>query len=130
MWSFCLPTPHALQLLDMSYFKPFKFAFNKEINSSMVRNNHLEPNKVTLTGWVNKALDQSLSKQNVLSGLTATWVWPLNPRAMDAGESFNRVWFKAQVKAIEERFHCNIHIGCKANLVGDTNGNYNIFIKP
>jgi hypothetical protein len=43
-------TFHALQPLDVSYFKPFKFAFEKKINNIMVLNNHLEPNKVTIAG--------------------------------------------------------------------------------
>jgi len=76
-------TSHALQPLNMSCFKPFKFAFRKERDSSMVRFNYLEPNKVTLVSWVDKALNQSLSKQNILSEFRATWVWPLNLRAMD-----------------------------------------------
>jgi hypothetical protein len=47
-----LPTHtfHALQPLGVSCFKPFNFTFKKERNSSMVRNNHLEPDKVTLAG--------------------------------------------------------------------------------
>jgi hypothetical protein len=67
-------TSHALHPLDVSYFKPFKFAFRKEKDSSMVRNNHLELDKVTPTSWVDKTLNQSLSKQNILSGFKATWV--------------------------------------------------------
>ncbi len=67
-------TSHALQPLDVNYFKPFKFAFRKEKDNSMVRNNHLELDKVTLASWVNKTLNQSLSKQNILSGFRATWV--------------------------------------------------------
>jgi hypothetical protein len=31
----------------------------------MVKNNHLEPNKVTLTTWVDKALQQPLKKENI-----------------------------------------------------------------
>ncbi len=76
-------TFHALQPLDVNYFKPFKLAFMKEKDNSMIRNNHLELDKVTLASWVDKTLNQSLSKQNILNGFRATWVWPLNPKAMD-----------------------------------------------
>jgi hypothetical protein len=61
-------TSHALQPLDVSYFKPFKTSFRKERNNNMVRNNYNELNKATLTTWVNKALDVALSKRNIKSG--------------------------------------------------------------
>ncbi len=35
----------------------------------MVKNNHYELEKCTLVTWVNKALDQPLSKKNIESGL-------------------------------------------------------------
>jgi hypothetical protein len=31
----------------------------------MAKNNYLEPNKVTLVAWVDKALEQSLKKENI-----------------------------------------------------------------
>jgi hypothetical protein len=58
-------TSHASQPLNMSCFKPFKYSFKKKKYSSMVRNNHLKLDKVILTGWVDKTLNQSLSKQNI-----------------------------------------------------------------
>ncbi len=58
-------TWHALQPLNVSCFKPFKTTFRKERSSTMVKNNHLEPNKVTLTTWVDKALQQPLKKENI-----------------------------------------------------------------
>jgi hypothetical protein len=67
-------TSHALQPLDVNYFKPFKFAFRKKKDNNMVRNNHLELDKVTLASWVDKTHNQSLSKQNILSGFKVTWV--------------------------------------------------------
>jgi hypothetical protein len=42
-------TSHALQPLDVTYFKPFKTTFRKEKDYVMVKNNYLEPNKATLT---------------------------------------------------------------------------------
>ncbi len=49
----------------------------------MVRINYNEPNKVTLVGWVNKALDLALSKRNIKNGFQVTRIWSLNPKAMD-----------------------------------------------
>jgi hypothetical protein len=49
----------------------------------MARNNYSEPNKVRLARWVDKALDQALSKNNIRSRFKVTWIWPLNPMAMD-----------------------------------------------
>ncbi len=40
-------TSHALQLLDMTYFKPFKNAFRKEQDSTIAKNIYLELNKMT-----------------------------------------------------------------------------------
>jgi hypothetical protein len=67
-------TSHALQPLDVSYFKPFKTSFRKERNNNMVRNNYNELNKATLTTWVNKALDVALSKSNIKSGFQVTGI--------------------------------------------------------
>jgi hypothetical protein len=43
--------------------KPFKITFKKEKDNPMVRDNHYEPNKSTLVGWVDKALNETLSKK-------------------------------------------------------------------
>jgi len=50
-------TSHALQPLDVSCFKPFKFAFKQKRDSTMVKNNQYELEKCTLVGWVDKALE-------------------------------------------------------------------------
>ncbi len=50
-------TFHALQLLDMSCFKHFKFVFKKDKNDAMVRNNYRELYNCTFIGWVDKVLD-------------------------------------------------------------------------
>jgi hypothetical protein len=45
-------TSHALQLLDMSCFKPFKIAFRKVKDVAMFKNNHMELDKIILARWV------------------------------------------------------------------------------
>jgi hypothetical protein len=62
-------TSHALQPLDVSCFKPFKITFRKEKDNAMVKNNHYELDKCTLARWVDKSLDQSLSKKISRVGL-------------------------------------------------------------
>jgi hypothetical protein len=83
MITFPSHTSHTLQPLDVNCFKPFKSTFRKERDESMFKNNHREPNKVTLVGWVDRTFNQSLSKQNIKARFKTTRIWPLNPRAMD-----------------------------------------------
>jgi hypothetical protein len=49
----------------------------------MAKNNYLEPNKITLAGHVDKALDQTLARRNFIWGLRAIRIWPFNLKAMD-----------------------------------------------
>ncbi len=49
----------------------------------MFRSNNMEPNKIVLVGWVDHAIDQSLTKKNIKVGFKATCIWPFNPNAMD-----------------------------------------------
>ncbi len=70
-------TSHALQPLDVTYFKPFKTTFRKERDSTMVKNNYLESNKATLATWVDKVLQQSLKKENIKSGFSGQVMYSL-----------------------------------------------------
>ncbi len=56
-------TSHDLQPLDVSYFKPLKTTFIKVKYATMFRKNHMTLDKITLVGWVDKALEQSLTKK-------------------------------------------------------------------
>jgi tRNA A37 threonylcarbamoyladenosine biosynthesis protein TsaE len=51
--------------LDVTCFKPFKNAFKKVRDNVMAKSKYLEPDKVTLVEWVDKALQQSLKKENI-----------------------------------------------------------------
>ncbi len=48
---------HALQPLDVACFKPFKKTFKKESNPTMVNNNNIKLDKISLVSWVEKTLD-------------------------------------------------------------------------
>jgi hypothetical protein len=62
MISLPLHISYALQPLDVACFKPFKTTFRKEIVTTIVRENYIEPYKITLVGWVDKALNLALTK--------------------------------------------------------------------
>jgi hypothetical protein len=44
-----------------------KHLLKKKNKFTMAKNNYFEPNKATLVAWVNKALQQSLKKENIKS---------------------------------------------------------------
>jgi hypothetical protein len=76
-------TSHALQPLDISCFKPFKKTFRKKKVATMVISKHQEPDKITFVGWVDKAIEQLLTKDNIRSWIKVIKIWPLNLGAMD-----------------------------------------------
>jgi hypothetical protein len=41
----------------------FKTIVKKVKDVAMFESNHMEPNKITLVGWVNQAINQSLTKK-------------------------------------------------------------------
>jgi hypothetical protein len=76
-------TSHDLQPLDVFCLKLVKTTFEKVRNATMYRNNHMEPYKITLVGWVDQTLEQSLKINKIKSRFKATCIWPFNPKAMD-----------------------------------------------
>jgi hypothetical protein len=61
-------TSHALQPLNVTGFKPFKITFSKKKDSTMAKNNYLELDQIIIITWVDKALQQSLKKENIKLG--------------------------------------------------------------
>jgi hypothetical protein len=61
--------------------KSFKIAFKRARESTMARNNYIEFNKVTLVGWLTKALEKCLNKQNIKSRFGVIIIFPLKPIA-------------------------------------------------
>ncbi len=55
----------------------------------MVRRNCTKLDKITLVGWVNKALHLALIRKNIMSRFKGTRIWPFNPRAMDSKFGLN-----------------------------------------
>jgi hypothetical protein len=50
----------------------------------MVRRNYTKLDKITLVGWVDKALNLTFIRKNIMSGFKDRWIWPFSPRAMDS----------------------------------------------
>jgi hypothetical protein len=69
-------TSHAFEPLDVDSFKPFKIAFKKEIDITMVKTNYKEPNKIALARWVNKALNLAFTRKNIMSRFKGIGIWP------------------------------------------------------
>ncbi len=80
---------HAFQPLDVIWFKPFKIAFRKEKDTTMVRRNYTKLYKITLVGWVDKALDLALTRKNIMLGFKGDQILSLNPRAMHSKIGLN-----------------------------------------
>jgi len=49
----------------------------------MVENEYQEPKKITLVGWVEKTIDELLTKDNISSRFRVINIWPLNLKVMD-----------------------------------------------
>ncbi len=58
----------------------------------MVNDNYTEPNKITLLGWVDKVLDQALTKKNIISRFKVIGIWPLNLKAMEEKIGLNKLY--------------------------------------
>jgi hypothetical protein len=55
----------------------------KENNGAMAKNNYIDLDKTMLTRWIDRALNQTLTKKNITSGFKTIEIWHLNPKAMD-----------------------------------------------
>jgi hypothetical protein len=63
--------------------KTFKTKFKKEKNTITTRNKFIEPNKFILSRWVDKALNQLMTKQNIKAWFKVAIIWHLKPKVMD-----------------------------------------------
>jgi hypothetical protein len=71
-------TSHAMQPLDVSWFKPFKQAFRLLGDVWTLRNKSRGANKEVLAKWVSTALEKALSEKNIKSGFRATGIFQLS----------------------------------------------------
>jgi PDZ domain-containing secreted protein len=73
----------------------------------MVKNNYLEPNKVTLVARVDKALQQSLKKENVKLRFKVYGIYPLNPATMVEKFGLGDVFIIIEEEKHEVSYHSN-----------------------
>ncbi len=63
--------------------KTFKTNFKKEKDTITTKNKYNEPNKIILIRWMDKALNQLMTKQNIKAWFKVARIWHLKPKAMD-----------------------------------------------
>jgi hypothetical protein len=95
------------QPLDVTCFKPFKIALKNKRNATMEKKNLLQPNIIILAKWVDKALQQSLKKENIKFGLKVCEIWSLNSMAMAIKFGPNEVFITIEEKDLGNSNHLN-----------------------
>jgi hypothetical protein len=50
----------------------------------MIKKNYTKPHKITLIGWVDSTMDQSLTRKNIMLRFKGIRIWPFNPKATNA----------------------------------------------
>ncbi len=68
----------------------------------MVINNYLEQDKIILVGWVDKTLDQMLTKKNIIFEFRFIGFWPFNPKVMEGKTNFNILYTSINMSREEE----------------------------
>ncbi len=58
----------------------------------MVNNNYIALDKTTLIGWVDKTLNQSFTKKNIMLRFKVTGISRLNLSAMDEKKNHNNLY--------------------------------------
>lgn len=70
---------HRLQPLDVTFFGPFKRAYNKECDMFMKSRNMVKITPYDIAGLFNKAYVRVASLDKGISGFKATGIFPMNP---------------------------------------------------
>ncbi|XP_039752852.1 uncharacterized protein LOC120628493 [Pararge aegeria] len=70
---------HRLQPLDVTFFGPFKRAYNKECDIFMKSRNMVKITPYDIAGLFNKAYARVASLDKGISGFKATGIFPMNP---------------------------------------------------
>jgi hypothetical protein len=58
----------------------------------MINNNYIKLDKIVLARWVDKALNQAPKKICIISRFKSTWIWLLDPKAMDERTKHNYLY--------------------------------------
>ncbi len=89
--------------MDVSCFKPFKTTFRKEKDGVTAKNNYLESKKITLEGWMDKVLDQTLNKTTFIWEFRAIGIWCFNLKAMDAKTQPSEIYISKSHNALQQK---------------------------
>jgi hypothetical protein len=76
-------TSHALQLLGVSLFAPFKKAFRHIRDEWVLKSGGRAPTKEDFAKCVFKGLQKASTKKNIQSRFRTTGIYPLNPTTVD-----------------------------------------------
>jgi len=71
----------------------------------MAKNNFLELDKIILAKWMDKALQQSLKKENIKFGFKVCKFWPLNSTSMATKFSPSEVFIAIEEKDLKNSYH-------------------------
>lgn len=75
-------TSHALQPLDVSFFKPLKTYYHQQATTWQHTNTGKAINKVVFGGLLKQAWNLSATVGNATKGFEKTGIYPLNPNAI------------------------------------------------
>ncbi len=75
-------TSHALQLLNVFCFKPFKITLKFYKGVQTLTNKNIYISKEDLAQWVSFAFKKTLTPTNICKGFSANGIWHLNLYAM------------------------------------------------
>lgn len=68
----------------------------------MASRNYTKLNNTTLITWVDKALNQSPTKQNIKFGFKVCGIWPLNLKAMEHKTKLSNIYITLITSENEE----------------------------
>jgi hypothetical protein len=58
----------------------------------MINRNYIELNKIVSARWMDKTLNQTLSRKNIILRFKSTRIWPLDLKAMDDRTRLNNLY--------------------------------------
>ena len=90
--SFPSHTSHAMQPLDVTCFKPFKFAFRAYKDKWTVDHIGESPVKEDIAQWISFSLKKALSPENIKCDFAVIGIYPICPSAMDARMGPSKVY--------------------------------------
>jgi len=92
---------HALQLLDVTCFKPFKMSFRAYRDKWTVDHKGQMPIKENLAQWVSWGLRRALSTQNITKGFLSIGIYPIDATTINLKMTPSEVYDRSQIRAAD-----------------------------